>query len=527
MKRREFFRLGGGASLAFLINGLPVSSFADTPLLRLLAKQAASTGRVLVLIQLNGGNDGLNTVIPLDRYSELSNARSNILIPQSKVLALGGMAATSGLNPAMTGIRDMYNNGLVNIVQGVSYPNPSFSHFRATDIWNSGSDSNAYLNTGWIGRYLGENYSGYPSGYPNSSMPDPLAIQIGTGVSPVVQGPQVSMGMAISDINSFYNIVNGTVNPAPSTPAGHELTFIRYISQQTQTYTSVIQAAAAKSGTLSGKYPTSGNSLADQLKIVARLISGGLQTPVYVVSMGSFDTHSVQVDPVDHTVGAHANLLGQLSVAIDAFYDDLKLMGVDQRVAAMTFSEFGRRIMSNASGGTDHGTSEPVMVFGPGVNPGIIGTSPVIPSNPTVNDNLPMQHDYRSIYTSVLSDWFGVSPTVLTNVMLSTYSILPIFRKQADVEENTVSGSTELLGQCYPNPVQGATTITFSSSGAGLTTIQLFDGSGRLVRTLAQEQYPRGQHQIIINCGGLPSGNYFYRLTNESSSATRKLVLIN
>ena len=138
----------------------------------------------------------------------------------------------------------MYNNGLVNIVQGVSYPNPNFSHFRATDIWNSASDSNQYLNTGWLGRYLDNTYTGYPVGYPNTSMPDPLAIQIGTGVSPVLQGPQVSMGMAISDINSFYNIVNGTVDPAPATPAGHELTFIRYISQQTQTLHPVIQTAA-------------------------------------------------------------------------------------------------------------------------------------------------------------------------------------------------------------------------------------------------------------------------------------------
>jgi uncharacterized protein (DUF1501 family) len=124
MKRRDFFRLSGGASLAFMINGLPVSTFADTPLLRLLAKQAQVSGRVLVLIQLNGGNDGLNTVIPLDQYSGLSAVRSNILIPQNKVLALSGTALT-GLNPAMTGIRDMYNNGLVNIVQGVSYPDPT------------------------------------------------------------------------------------------------------------------------------------------------------------------------------------------------------------------------------------------------------------------------------------------------------------------------------------------------------------------------------------------------------------------
>ncbi len=524
MKRSQFLKLGGGASLAFLLNGLPVSTYASNPLLRLLAKQTSATGRVLVLIQLNGGNDGLNTVIPLDQYSALSAVRSSILIPQASVLTLTGTSAT-GLNPAMKAIRDMYNNGLVNIVQGVSYPTPNFSHFRATDIWTSGSDSTQYLDTGWLGRYLDNEYPNYPGGYPGASMPDPLAIQIGTGVSPVVQGPQVSMGMAISDINSFYNIVNGTVNPAPATPAGHELTFIRYISQQTQAYTGVIQKAAGSSTTLSTQYPASGNSLADQLKIVARLIKGGLTTPVYVVSMGSFDTHSAQVDPTDHTVGTHASLLGELSVAVSAFYDDLKLMGVDDKVAAMTFSEFGRRIISNASGGTDHGTSEPVMVFGPGVNPGIIGSNPVIPPAATVNDNLAMQHDYRSIYAAVLSDWFGVSSTVMGKVLLNSYPILPVFRNNLAAGNTVVGGTDEVLGQNYPNPVQGTTTITFASSGSGTTTIQLFDASGRLVKTLAQGEFTRGQHQVMLDRGNMVPGVYFYRLTNSSEQATRQMIV--
>ncbi len=530
MKRRDFLRLGGGASLAFLINGTPISAFADSPLLRLLARQTAVNGRVLVLIQLSGGNDGLNTVIPLDRYSELSNARANILIPQSKVLSLSG-TSTTGINPAMTGIQNMFNSGMVSITQGVSYPNPNFSHFRATDIWNSGSDATQYLDTGWLGRYLDQSYANYPSGYPNSNMPDPLAVQIGTGVSPVVQGPNVSMGMAIASADSFYNIINGTVDPAPATPAGHELTFIRYITQQTQAYTTVIANAASKCNNLSTKYPAASarNNLAEQLKIVARLIGGGLQTPVYVVNIGSFDTHSQQVDDTDHTVGTQATLLGMLSDAVYAFFDDLKLMGADNRVAAMTFSEFGRRIKSNASGGTDHGTSEPVMVFGPQVIPGIIGTSPVIPTNATVNDNLPMQNDYRSIYASAISDWFGVSPTVLHNVMMASYPILPIFQKATGVDDTNTEqgGNGELLGQCYPNPVQGGTTITFGSDGTGETVIQLFDMNGRLVRTLAQDQYSRGQHQMQIDCSSLAPGNYFYRLTNSrGESATRKMLVV-
>jgi uncharacterized protein (DUF1501 family) len=526
MQRRDFFKLSGGAGLAFLLNGLPVSTYAENPLLRLLARQTSINGRVLVLIQLNGGNDGLNMIIPLDQYSALSAARSNILIPQSSVLSLTGTNLT-GMNPAMTGIRDMYDNGLVNIVQGVGYPDPNFSHFRATDIWNSASDANQYLNTGWLGRYLSESYNGFPVGYPNSTMPDPLAIQIGTGVSPVVNGPNVSMGMAISDINSFYNIVNGTVNPAPNTPAGHELTFIRYISQQTQQYTSVIQAAAGNASNMSTKYPASGNSLSDQLKIVARLIAGGLQTPIYVVSMGSFDTHASQVDATDHTVGTHATLLNQLSIAVSAFYDDLKLLQVDDRVAAMTFSEFGRRIVSNGSGGTDHGTSEPVMVFGPSVNPGFIGTNPVIPANATVNDNLAMQHDYRDVYSAVLSDWFQVTPQVMSNVLLQQFTVLPVFRNgTTGIPNTTITGSDDILGQNYPNPFSRSTTITFATQG-GATTLQLFDATGRLVRTLAQQDYARGTHQITLDRGNLIPGNYFYRLTSGNEQASRKMLVVD
>jgi uncharacterized protein (DUF1501 family) len=426
MKRRDFLKVTPAASLAFMINGLPISTYASHPLLELLAKYTASTGKVLVMIQMNGGNDGLNMVIPIDQYSALSNARSNVLIPQSAVLPLTGNTVT-GLHPAMTGIKSMYDDGWVNISQAVSYPNPNFSHFRATDIWFTGSDANQYIDTGWLGRYLDYKYPNFPTGYPNATMPDPLAIQIGSGVSTVVQGSNVSLGMAISSVSNFYNIINNYVDPAPPTPAGHELTFIRYIAQQTEVYNDVIKNAANNATNLSTLYPT-GNTLADQLKIVARLIAGGLKTPIYIVSMGGFDTHSAQVDTADHTVGAHATLMQRLSEAVYAFFDDAKKLDISSRVAAMTFSEFGRRIKSNASEGTDHGTAAPVMVFSPNVNPGIIGTNPVIPANATVNDNVAMQNDFRQIYAAVLADWFEIPQAEVDNILMNNYTALPIFK---------------------------------------------------------------------------------------------------
>lgn len=527
MKRRDFIKLSQAASLAYMINGSPVRALGRNPLLEALAKQTAANGRIMVIIQLNGGNDGLNTVIPLDMYSNLSTARGQIMIPQNKVLALSN-TNTTGLHPSMTGIRDMYDNGLVNIVQGVGYPDPNFSHFRATDIWMTGSGANDYLDTGWLGRFLDEQYPGFPNGYPNSNMPDPLAIQIGSGVSQLFQGMNANLGMSITNINSFYNIINGTVDPAPNTPAGHELTFIRYVKQQTETYTKAIQIAAGKAQNVSSLWPTTTNRLADELKIVSRLIAGGLKTPLYIVNLGGFDTHSQQVDLTDPTVGNHANLLQQISEAVTAFFDEAQTHKTDDRIAAMTFSEFGRRIVQNASGGTDHGTTLPVMVFSKHVNPGIIGRSPSIPVNATVKDNLNMQVDFRTVYSAVLEDWFQLSAGTVYNILggATTFTPQPIFKKTNIIDETTVSGSNEILDQNYPNPFSRNTTITFGSDG-GMVTIQMFDVNGRLVKNILQQNMAKGRHQVTISRGDLPPGQYFYRLTNGKNQSTKRLTVVD
>ena len=200
--------------------------------------------------------------------------------------------------------------------------------------------------------------------------------------------------------------------------------------------------------------------MADQLKIVARLVKGGLKTRVYMVSIGGFDTHSTQVNQTDTTTGTHANLMKQLSDAIKAFMDDLKFLGVQKRVYGMTFSEFGRRIKSNSSLGTDHGAAAPIILFGEYVAGGVLGNSPTIPANANVNDNVPMQYDFRSIYASILSNWFCVDNTTLQTVMLKNFQSLPI------VKTNSCNSTTpvlqdKLLVKNYPNPFTSSTTITF------------------------------------------------------------------
>ncbi|HPI55079.1 MAG TPA: DUF1501 domain-containing protein, partial [Chitinophagaceae bacterium] len=401
MKRRDFLKLSSMATVACSLNGLPIHAYGQETAVR---KTRNTNGKILVLVRMAGGNDGLNMVIPIDRYAELTAARADILIPQNQVLGLNGNSNTA-LHPGMTAMKNMYDNGKLNIIQGVSYPNPSYSHFRATDIYSSASDASLFVNSGWIGRFIDQQFPGAPNAYPNPSFLDPLSIEIGSMASSVLMGNQGLNGFTIADIDNFYNIVNGTVDPAPNTRGGNELTYVRYIIQQTQAYTSRIQSSAL-AGSNVATYP-SNNNLADQLKIVAKLISGGLQTPVYIVTIDGFDTHDTQVDSSDHRLGWHADLLTNLSNAIGAFQEDLELQNLDQNVVGLTFSEFGRRIISNGSHGTDHGEAAPMFVFGTQVNQSVIGTSPVLPAAATVYDSVPMQHDFRQIYSTILSDWFG------------------------------------------------------------------------------------------------------------------------
>ena len=185
MNRRAFLQHAVPVStLPFLMGGLSVRAYGRSPFLEALLAAGASTDRVLVLVQLNGGNDGLNMVIPRDQYPALAQARSNILIDETQVLRLTDV---TGVHPAMTGLQSLYAGGKLALVQGVSYPNPNLSHFRATDIWLTGADFNQTIPSGVLGRWLNAEYPGFPTGFPNTVMPDPLAIAIGSAVSPGLQ----------------------------------------------------------------------------------------------------------------------------------------------------------------------------------------------------------------------------------------------------------------------------------------------------------------------------------------------------
>lgn len=429
MNRRKFLGNTALFTAPMMLQGIPVfaGDGALHPFLQALSLPATTCGRILVVIQMNGGNDGLNMVIPLDRYTELNAARPNLLIPAGQVLALNG-TTTTGLHPSMTGLRDLFNNGKVNLVQGVSYPNPNYSHFQAQDIWFTGTSTLPTPDTGWLGRQLDTNYPNFPTGYPNAADPDPLAIQIGGALPLLLQGPNINMGYNAPNPAALINVATANPAPAPASDYGTELTFLRMMKDQSNAYASRITTAYNAQATMSAMYATSGNSLSDQLKIVARLIGGGLTTPVYIVNHpDSFDTHVDQVASGATNTGYHANILSKLSVAIAAFQDDITLMGKAGKVTGMTFSEFGRRVISNASTGTDHGSGAPVIFFGAGVAGGVTGTSPVLPAAPNGNTQVPMQYDFRQLYGTVMQKWLCMTAEQSATILNGTYTTVPIF----------------------------------------------------------------------------------------------------
>jgi uncharacterized protein (DUF1501 family) len=446
MNRRDFLAATSSFLLPLTVDGMSIKAFTEnSSLVQSLKNTAAiNSDRILVMINMIGGNDGHNTVIPLDQYGAYQGLRSNIAIPEANVLPLPGNIAT-GLHPAMSGMRNLYEQGKLSVVHSVGYPNPNQSHYRSAEIWMSGVDYNQYNSTGWMGRYLGDRYPGYPVGYPNITMEDPIALQIGYLATPTLQGSSQSMAVTIDSPDNFYQLIGAAEAQSPTNipplQTGEQIAYVRQQQALAVGYASEIKAAA-DAGTNLATYPNSmaNNDLADQLKIVTRLIHGGLKTKIFFVTQYGYDTHSTQVDVNNNAIGAHAKLLGDLSTAISTFQLDLELMGKADNVVGMTFSEFGRRATSNASKGTDHGVAAPMFVFGTNVKKQTIGVNPdltngLLPEMPQpweTGRDIKMQVDFRRIYNDILVDWFGTTQATTNNIIFRNFDTVTLFTDTVD-----------------------------------------------------------------------------------------------
>ncbi len=515
MKRRKFLQVSSLASVPVLINGIPVSAVARNSFLDFINPD---NDKILVLIQLTGGNDGLNTVLPLDQYANLAKVRSKILINESLGLKLRTDLA---LHPAMTGVKTLFDEGKVRLIQSVGYPNQNRSHFRSTDIWTSGSSAQTVEPTGWLGRFYNQNHASYPNGYPNSANPDPLAITIGSLVSQTCQGPIANFSLAINNPATMAQISEPAFpTTIPNTNYGNELQYLIETLQQTNDYTQIIKDSYDNAG---GEIPATGNRLLDQLNIVSQLIKGGMKTKVYVVNIGGFDTHANQCDPTDHEIGVHADLLKQLSDGIEGFQKALEQAGVEKRVIGMTFSEFGRRIQSNDSTGTDHGSAAPLILFGHCVNPGILGDNPIINDRVVNNEGVAMQYDFRSVYASILIDWFEISPAVVSEILFQEFQKLPIVDGCAPTAVSDYERDFSLKLDAAPNPGRDYTTISFESKNEFIR-ISVFDAMGSELKVVQSGRMQNGLHKIHLNTQDMASGNYYIRIASEHAQNTKSFI---
>ncbi len=383
-----------------------------------LAAGAAKDGeRVLVVVQLLGGNDGLNTVVPhgIDGYNR---ARRILRLPASQIQKI---TPEIGLHPAMSAMARLAEKGKLAIVQGVGYPNPDRSHFRSMEIWETAkleNDAKA-LETGWLGRAL--DAQGRKSGG------DPLGLHVGARSLPLALRTKKTEVPSLDSLESYQLKITGSdqerkmTRTALSQLAQVErksddplLGFIRQTTLSAYESSDRIEQLAKKpAGTT--KYPNFG--LARHLELIARIIKAGFGTRIFYTSLDGFDTHANQL-------ASHAALLNELSDSIGAFHEDLAAAGQADRVALLTFSEFGRRVQENASQGTDHGAAAPVFVAGPVAKAGLIGAHP---SFDNLDDgDLKFHTDFRRVYAAVLGDWLGCKPETVVG---KGFDPLPLFRR--------------------------------------------------------------------------------------------------
>lgn len=365
--------------------------------------------RILVVIQLSGGNDGLNAVVP---YGERAyyNARPRLAVQEDKLIKVDQDKGI-GLHPNMAAFKELIDQGVASAVLGVGYPNPNRSHFASMDIWHSGDTRSA--RTGWIGRAL-DQYKLQKRGRIDASAcvcigPEAPLATLGKYVRPVsfarADMYQWTGGRHDRKLAKGYDTINraGVLNGPATADADSQAAFVMRTALDAQISSDRIRAAMAKR--TQTKFP-GGNALSNQLRMVAQMIRAELPTRVYYVALGGFDHHANQAWP-------HARLLRMFSEAVRAFHRELKSIGQSGRVLTMAFSEFGRRVAQNASGGTDHGCAGPMFLVGDMVKPGLIGTYPSL----TELDRGDLIHnlDFRSVYAAALDQWMKISSVATLN----------------------------------------------------------------------------------------------------------------
>lgn len=547
MKRRNFIKLSATASVIGLTPFEIQAAFK--PLTPLFACPDISN-RKIVLVNLAGGNDGLNTIIPLDQYDlysklrptiKIKNSGSNPYIPLDSSLPSNQQV---GLNPALTGFKSLYDQGFLRILNAVGYPSQNKSHFKSTDLYLTGNDGNGLLNgldSGWMGRFM-ELY--YKDKLADSY---PLALEIGSNKTSLGFHGESEHGLSINitgqDPAGFYSILSGLGGAPPqnipNTDYGTELKYINTTDALSNQYAESI-SKSFNEGSNTVTYPDT--DIANQLKTVAKLISGDLETKVYMVRISGFDTHNSQVEGNGDVTGKHFKLLQRLSDAVESFMNDLKQQNLSEDIVGLTFSEFGRKAAENGNLGTDHGEIAPMFVFGEPIEGGVSGTNPDL-SEAKKENNYQLktfQHDYRQTFSTILQDYLGAPNSVIdaaffnhtlndsfTNLKVSNLLKKPFIISEScrngiddDVIDETAEDDKIFL--ISPNPFKHDINI-ISINDFETISYELFSVSGILIMANTESVT---NNKLNLYLGSLSQGIYFIKIISNERNEVHRIFKI-
>lgn len=481
MERRNFIRNTGLASLGltFNLNGF-AADFLNTSPFTLLDCNTVND-RVLVILRMAGANDGLNMCVPLNQYDQYANYRQTIKLNNvgqtNGVIALDTTVPDSksvGIHPNMIGIKSLYDNGKIQLINGVGYPNSNLSHFASENIMWAGKDGNTSdgIDEGLIGNYLNSIYPNL-SGNPSGLMSDPLCLHLGSS-NPILSFCH-DHGIKSVEYNASFlqSTFNTSLNRAATVPLVSDFTaktdYIKSIEQSMDIYYNRVMSCFGTGTNSATPYPNS--DIAKQLKTIARLIKGGSKTKIFQCTIGGFDTHSAQIVSGSSHTGNHANLLANVSAALSAFQADITAMGFSNKVLTTTFSEFGRKVIQNGSLGTDHGNFSPMWVMGDSVNAGITGVNPNLNNVSGTSGRYldsELQFDYRQVYAKFFQDWLGSSSSVINNIGLGPFinSSINLIKTDQNANPNCLS-NTVVLSSCNNYNTISNRILIFKASDAG------------------------------------------------------------
>jgi len=540
--RRSFLQaLGIAGSGSMLLGSQHITASSPSPLTAAISM--AETDNILILIRLNGGNDGLSTVIPIQQYELYANARPNIYIPESKILKL---TDDFGVPSYMKSLEPLWGEGQFKAVHGVGYQRQSLSHFTGSDIFaNTDLNTTGFSGepTGWMGRHFEDIYPDYLVNPPEA----PAAMQIGNFGNLVFEGTETNYAFVTNDISQLERIADTGSQYSMDESLfddcmyRDQLRFLRGMTNTTLEYAGQIFAAAQRG---QNQVVYQNNGFARQLKLLARLIKGNLGTKVYMISMSGFDTHGNQ--PL-----AHERLMSNLSVAVNNFYQDIAFTNQDEKVLSMTFSEFGRRIFENGSKGTDHGKAAPTLFFGSGLNgSAFVGEHPSL-EDPNERGNLDYTMDFRDLYGTVLAEWlcvprnlvelhllghpykainlgFNCSGEAFTDIVYNDAN--PTIPNPTE-DPITIDPTPELLNTIVHKPfypTDKTPHIYLEMPFTAHVDIQLYNIMGQNLGTVYNEIMTQGSIEINIRermSSYLATGKYIYRIRVQDKKLSKSVMV--